>query len=48
MADAAVQTLSEIAAHMAWPHYQQLLGHFLKAMQRQTETNKVPIYFQAT
>jgi hypothetical protein len=39
--DTAVQTLGEVAAHLAWPHYQQLLGHFLKAMQRLGEANKV-------
>ena len=41
MADVAVSTLGDIAAHLAWPHYQQLLGHFLKGMQRQGDTNKV-------
>lgn len=39
--DVAVSSLGEMAAHMSWLHYQQLLGHFLKAMQRQGEANKV-------
>ena len=41
MVDTAVQTVGEVAARLAWPHYQQLLGHFLKAMQRLGEANKV-------
>ena len=41
--DVAVQTLGEMASHMLWPHYQQLLGHFLKAMQRQGEANKASL-----
>ena len=39
--DTAVQTVGEVAARLTWPHYQQLLGPFLKAMQRLGEANKV-------
>jgi len=45
--DTAVHTLGEVAAHLAWPHYQQLLGHFLKAMQRLGESNKVDCFLTA-
>ena len=39
--DAAIRVLGDLARHLAWQHYQQLLGRFLRDMQHQADGNKV-------
>lgn len=38
MADAAVGVLGKVAAHLAWPQYRQLLGQFLRSLQRNADS----------
>ena len=42
-ADAAIAVLSDVALQLAWRHYQQLLGRFMRTMGREGDSNKAQL-----